>query len=49
MYAFWTQIMNDDRARYTFGVAGNTTVITMADAQRGADPSAFGIGMRQAF
>lgn len=48
VYAFYTQIMNDDRARYVFGVAGNSTIV--GDSMpAGGDPSAFGIGMRQAF
>ncbi len=46
VYAFYTQIMNDDDARYTFSIGGSGPVTT---APAGADPSAFGIGIRHAF
>lgn len=46
VYAFWTQIMNDSKANYTFAV-GTTTVTSLQAA--GADPWAAGVGMRYAF
>jgi len=49
LYVFFTQIMNDDAARYTFPVSGNAAVVAMAAAQAGADPMAAGIGVRHAF
>jgi hypothetical protein len=49
LYAFFTQIMNDDAARYTFPVSGNAAVVAMAAGQAGADPTAGGIGIRHAF
>jgi predicted porin len=48
VYAFYTQIMNDDRARYTFGVAGAAAIVG-ANTVAGADPIAVGLGMRHAF
>jgi predicted porin len=49
VYLFWTQMMNEDRARYTFGVSGNAAVVAMGAAQAGADPMAAGLGIRHAF
>jgi predicted porin len=46
LFAFFTQILNDDAARYTFGVGGATAVLA---TPAGADPMAFGVGIRQAF
>lgn len=46
IYAFFTQIMNDDRARYVFGVSGSAVVVA---APAGADPLAGGLGIRYAF
>jgi predicted porin len=48
MYVFYTQIMNDDAARYSFGVAG-AAAVTGANTPLGADPLAVGLGMRHAF
>jgi predicted porin len=47
VYAFWTQIMNDMNASYTFGVAGAAAVVDNVGA--GADPWSAGVGMRYAF
>jgi predicted porin len=49
MFLYYSQILNEDRARYTFGVSGNATVVAMGAAQAGADPLAIGLGFRQAF
>jgi predicted porin len=46
VFAFFTQIMNEDRARYPFGVSGSSTV---AGTPAGSDPVAGGIGIRYAF
>ncbi len=46
VYAFFTQIMNEDRARYPFGVSGSSTV---AGTPAGSDPVAGGVGIRYAF
>jgi predicted porin len=46
VFAFATQIMNEDRAQYTFGVSGSS-VVTAVPA--GADPVAGGLGIRYAF
>ncbi len=48
LYAFFTQIMNEDRARYTFGVAGAAAVVG-ANTPVGSEPLAVGLGMRHAF
>jgi predicted porin len=48
VYAYYTQIMNDDDARYTFGVAGAAAVVG-ANTPAGADPIAVGLGIRHAF
>jgi len=49
VFLYFSQIMNEDAARYTFGVSGNATVVAMAAAQAGADPMAIGLGLRQSF
>ena len=46
VYAFYTQILNEDRAQYTFGVSGPTTVVAVP---AGGDPTAGGVGIRHAF
>ena len=48
VFAFFTQIMNDDRARYTFGVSGAANVVG-ANTPAGSDPLAGGLGIRYAF
>jgi predicted porin len=48
VYAFFTQIMNDDAARYTFGVSGAARVVG-ANTPVGSDPLAGGVGIRFAF
>lgn len=48
VYAFYTQISNEDRARYTFTIGGATAVVG-GSTVAGADPSAFGVGIRHAF
>lgn len=48
LFAFFTQIMNDDRARYTFGVSGAANVVG-ANTPAGSDPMAVGLGIRYAF
>jgi predicted porin len=54
VYAFFTQIMNDDDAQYTFTVGGpqtggGATDYLFAATPAGADPMAAGVGMRYAF
>jgi predicted porin len=54
IYAFYTQIMNDDAAQYTFSVGGpqtgsGSTDYLFAATPAGADPLAVGVGMRYAF
>jgi len=54
VFAYYTQIMNDDRARYTFGVSGAGNVAGTAtpagsSAPAGSNVSAGGIGTRMAF
>jgi predicted porin len=52
IYLFYTQIMNDEDASYTFGVAGAAAVVGTAanPANRpGYDPMAVGVGMRYSF
>jgi predicted porin len=54
IYAFFTQIMNEDDAQYTFTVGGpqngsGATNYTYAAVPPGADPLAAGVGMRYAF
>lgn len=46
VYAFYTTIMNDDAATYSFSIGGSGAV---NGAPIGADPSAFGVGIRHAF
>jgi predicted porin len=48
VYAFFTQIMNDDAARYTFGVQGAANVVA-GNTPVGSDPLAGGVGIRFAF
>ncbi len=48
VYAYFTQIMNEDRARYSFGVAGAANV-TGANTPAGSNPTAAGLGIRLAF
>jgi predicted porin len=54
VYLFWTQIMNDDAAEYTFGTAGIAQVSPGTPAANptapgvGADPWAAGLGLRYA-
>lgn len=48
VYAYYTQIMNDDRARYSFGISG-AAALTAANTPAGSSPSALGIGTRLAF
>jgi predicted porin len=47
-FLFWTQIANQDRARYTFGVSGAAAVVA-ANTPAGSSPSALGLGIRHAF
>jgi predicted porin len=47
VYAYFTQIMNDDQATYTFTTGGSPAVSPGAPV--GADPLAAGVGMRYAF
>jgi predicted porin len=54
VYAFFTQIMNDDGATYTFSVGGpqtggGATDYLYGSTPQGADPLAAGVGMRYAF
>lgn len=48
VFLYYTQIMNDDRARYTFGVGGAGAVVA-ANTPAGSSPSALGLGTRVAF
>jgi predicted porin len=48
VFLFWTQMMNDDQARYTFGVSGAAAVVG-ANTAAGATLSAGGLGIRLAF
>ncbi|HET8540152.1 MAG TPA: porin [Anaeromyxobacter sp.] len=48
VYVFYTQIMNEDQARYTFGVGGAAAVVG-ANTQEGSTPTAGGAGIRLAF
>lgn len=48
VYAFFTQIMNDDAAQYTFGVSGAARVVG-TNTPVGSDPLAGGVGIRFAF
>lgn len=48
VFVYYTQIMNDDRARYTFGVSGAAAVVA-ANTPAGSSPSALGVGTRIAF
>ncbi len=48
LYAFYTEIKNEDRARYTFAVGGSAAVVG-ANTPAGSDPRAFGLGIRYAF
>jgi predicted porin len=47
LFAFFTQILNEDRAQYTFSVGGAPGM--GAGTPAGADPMAVGVGMRLAF
>lgn len=47
LFAFYTQILNDDRAQYTFSVGGAPGMGGGTPA--GADPMAVGLGIRLAF
>lgn len=46
-YVFYTQILNDDAAQYTFSIGGAPAVAGSTPA--GADPQAMGLGIRYAF
>lgn len=48
LFLYYTQIMNEDRARYTFGVSGAAAVVG-ANTPAGSSPSAVGLGTRIAF
>jgi predicted porin len=48
VFAFFTQIINQDRAQYSFGVAGAANV-TGTNVPVGSDPLAVGLGIRLAF
>jgi predicted porin len=48
VFAYYTQIMNEDRARFTFGVSGAAAVVA-ANTPAGSSPSAAGVGTRIAF
>jgi predicted porin len=48
VYAYYTTIMNDDLARYTFATAGPATLVG-ANTAAGTTLSAGGLGMRAAF
>jgi predicted porin len=48
LYVYYSQIMNEDRARYTFGVGGVAAVVG-ANTAAGSDPSAIGLGIRHSF
>ncbi len=47
VFAYYTQIMNDDAASYTLTIGGSPAVAGATPA--GADPSAFGLGFRHSF
>ncbi len=52
VYAYYTQIMNNDLAQYTFTVGGAQTATggnVFASTPAGADPTAVGVGIRYAF
>lgn len=46
-YAYYTQILNDDNAQYTFSIGGAPAVA--GATAKGADPQALGLGLRYAF
>jgi len=46
VFAYFTQVMNDDAARYTLTIGGSPAVVS---PPAGADPQAAGIGIRYAF
>lgn len=48
LYAYYSLIQNEDRARYTFGVGGTASVVG-ANTPAGSDPSALGVGIRHSF
>jgi predicted porin len=48
VYAFYTEILNDDRARYTFGVSGPAAIVG-ANTAAGTTLRAGGLGIRLAF
>lgn len=48
LYLYYSQITNQPRARYTFGVGGVAAVVA-ANTPAGSDPSAFGLGIRHSF
>jgi predicted porin len=47
VYAFFTRIENEVAAQYTFGTAG--TAVISGNTAQGADPQAYGLGLRYAF
>lgn len=52
VYAFYTEIDNDDAASYTFTIGGSANVATpgaVGGAGVGSDPEAFGLGIRHTF
>ncbi len=52
VYAYYTQIMNNDLAQYTFTVGGAQTATggnVFGATPAGADPTAVGVGIRYAF
>jgi len=49
VYLFYTQIMNEDAARYTFGVGGAAAIVGAGNTPAGSDPMAAGAGIRLAF
>jgi predicted porin len=48
VYAFWSKVFNESRARYTFAVGGSANVVG-ANTPIGSDPNAVGLGIRYAF
>jgi len=48
LYAYYSMIKNEDRARYTFGVGGVAAVVG-TNTPIGSDPSAIGLGIRHSF
>lgn len=48
LYAFATQIVNESKARYTFGIGGAANVVG-ANTPAGSDPLAAGLGIRFSF